>query len=91
MDNVAFHKTKLFKDFIHSICSKVLYTPPYSPQYNPIELAFSKIKSVYRKVNFTNDDMEYNVLQSIRSITSENLKAFYKHVESVIDAELAKN
>jgi len=44
MDNVA------LKDFVQSIHSNILYTPPYSPQYNPIELAFSTIKSAYRKL-----------------------------------------
>ena len=52
MDNVAFHKTKLFKDMLSETNNTVLYVPPYSPQYNPIEIAFSKIKSSYRKLNF---------------------------------------
>lgn len=86
MDNVAFHKSKLLKEYVNSIKSKILYTPPYSPQYNPIELAFSKIKTTYRKLNFVNDDMDANILSSITSVTSLDLHSFYKHVQKILDS-----
>jgi transposase len=85
MDNVAFHKTKLLKDYVHSTNNTILYTPPYSPQYNPIELAFSKIKSTYRKLNFIQDTLEDNILTSINSITLSDLKAFYRHVRRICE------
>ena len=84
MDNVAFHKTKSFKDMVHSMNNTILYTPPYSPQYNPIELAFSKIKTVYRKLNYVKDDLESNILESIASVSSLDLQAYYKHVNTVV-------
>ncbi len=75
LDNVAFHKTKVFKELAHSNNIKVLYTPPYSPEYNPIELVFSKIKTHYRKLNIQNDhDMVENIQGSIDSIKQQDLK-----------------
>ena len=43
MDNASIHKSKVFKDYFMNSHS-VMYNAPYSPQLNPIELAFSIIK-----------------------------------------------
>lgn len=89
MDNVAFHKTKLFKELIINTNNKVLYTPPYSPDYNPIELAFSKIKNTYRKLNFVeNNTIEENIHLSIQNITSNDCKGFFTHVDTIIKKNL---
>ena len=42
MDNVAFHKTKAVRDYIQTTKSIILFVPPYSPDYNPIEMVFFK-------------------------------------------------
>jgi transposase len=44
MDNVAFHKVAGVREAIESAGCSVVYLPPYSPDYNPIESAFSKLK-----------------------------------------------
>ena len=49
MDNVSFHHSKIITDYIQSIGCDVLYVPPYSPWFNPIELCFSIIKIDYYK------------------------------------------
>ena len=48
MDNVAFHKTVAVTDAIHSKRCIPIFTPPYSPQFNPIELVFSCLKQTLR-------------------------------------------
>ena len=48
MDNVRFHKTKLVQDLFDESTNKFLFIPPYSPEFNCIENAFSIIKSAYR-------------------------------------------
>ncbi len=65
MDNVAFHKTKVVKDYVTSTESNILFVPPYSPDYNPIELAFSKLKHNYRHSSPNLDNMIENILASI--------------------------
>jgi transposase len=51
MDNVAFHKTQQVKDVFSGVRlqHKLVYLPPYSPQLNPIELCFSKWKSIEKR------------------------------------------
>ena len=89
MDNVAFHKTKLFKDMLSETNNTVLYVPPYSPQYNPIEIAFSKIKSSYRKLNFLDSNsLESNILKSVQTLTANDLCSFYRSVTSIVQKNL---
>jgi hypothetical protein len=68
-----------------------MYLPPYSPDYNPIELAFSKIK---RSVQHSGDilqvamdgndaeneaEIHANFFCHVYSITEDNAKGWYKH------------
>ena len=48
MDNLSSHKVKGVVDLIESAGAKVWYLPPYSPDFNPIEQMWSKVKSVLR-------------------------------------------
>ena len=45
MDNAKFHKTKILFDLFRESKNTVLFIPPYSPQYNPIENVFGIIKN----------------------------------------------
>ena len=49
MDNLSSHKGHRVKDIIEAAGAKLLYLPPYSPDFNPIEMAFSKLKAMLRK------------------------------------------
>ena len=48
MDNLSSHKKAGVREAIESVGAKLLYLPPYSPDFNPIELAFSKFKRLLR-------------------------------------------
>ena len=48
MDNLSSHKVAGVVEAIESVGARVLYLPPYSPDLNPIELAFSKFKKLLR-------------------------------------------
>lgn len=48
MDNLSSHKTAGVREAIESVGAEVCYLPPYSPDLNPIELAFSKFKKLLR-------------------------------------------
>jgi transposase len=50
MDNLGAHRPKRVKELIDGQGCELLYLPAYSPDYNPIEEAFSKIKRFLRKV-----------------------------------------
>lgn len=49
MDNLPAHKVAGIRKMIKGAGASLLYLPPYSPDFNPIELAFSKLKSLLRK------------------------------------------
>jgi transposase len=48
MDNLATHKIRGVQEAIHSRGARLLYLPPYSPDFNPIEPMWSKIKQILR-------------------------------------------
>jgi transposase len=49
MDNLGSHKGAGVRDAIEAAGASLLYLPPYSPDFNPIENAFSKLKALLRK------------------------------------------
>jgi transposase len=49
MDNLGSHKGASVRAAIEAAGAKLLYLPPYSPDFNPIENAFSKLKALLRK------------------------------------------
>jgi transposase len=49
MDNLASHKAAAVRDAIEAAGASLLFLPPYSPDFNPIENAFAKLKALLRK------------------------------------------
>ena len=49
MDNLSSHKGQKVRERIEAVGASLLYLPPYSPDFNPIENAFAKLKAVLRK------------------------------------------
>ena len=49
LDNLPSHKGTKVRNLIHAAGTELVFLPPYSPDYNPIELAFSKLKALLRK------------------------------------------
>lgn len=78
MDNLSSHKgiEDLFKQ--HQI--NILYLPPYTPEYNPIEMMWEKIKKYLRK-NPSKDiqQLRLNITKAYQTITSQDIKSWFKH------------
>jgi len=49
MDNLSSHKGPRVREMIEAVGASLLYLPPYSPDFNPIEMAFAKLKALLRK------------------------------------------
>jgi len=49
MDNLSSHKGPRVRDLIRAAGAELLFLPPYSPDFNPIENAFAKLKALLRK------------------------------------------
>jgi transposase len=77
MDNVNFHKSKKLQLLMSTSTNKLLYIPPYSPQYNPIEEVFSQIKSYIKQCN--NKNVIDKFIKGIKQVTIQHLINYYKH------------
>ena len=49
MDNLPAHKSAAARNAIEAVGARLMFLPPYSPDFNPIEMAFSKLKALLRK------------------------------------------
>jgi len=50
MDNLSSHKRPIVQELIEAAKARLLFLPPYSPDFNPIEKAFSRLKAILRKI-----------------------------------------
>lgn len=76
MDNVSFHKSKEIKELILKSKNKIIYIPPYSPEYNPIEGVFHILKNKIRQ----KDEIinEKNITCTIGEINNKYQKMYKK-------------
>jgi transposase len=80
MDNLSSHKVKGVRRLIEKVGAEVLYLSPYSPDLNPIEKAWSKLKQLLRSAKArSRDELENAIAEAIRLITPDNAKAWFKH------------
>ena len=75
LDNLSSHKVADVKEAIESVGAKILYLPPYSPDFNPIELVFSKLKTLVRKSKVRKvEELWKNSANSVMSLRQMNAK-----------------
>jgi len=80
MDNLSSHKGARVRQLIESVGAAVLYLPPYSPDLNPIEPAFSKLKQLMRSAGHrTLEGLWTDVQRMLDRITPSDAAAFYRH------------
>jgi len=80
MDNLAAHKGEEVRELIEERGCEVLFLPPYSPDYNPIEEAFSKIKSLLRRAAArTREALIEAMGTAISAVTAGDAWGFFKH------------
>ena len=80
MDNLAAHKVHGVREMIEARGAKLLYLPPYSPDFNPIEKAWSKLKQHLRRVKArTLEQLHQTLAQALPTITPGNAQAWFHH------------
>ena len=80
MDNLSAHKSPRVDQLIEAAGARVLRLPPYSPDFNPIEMAISKMKALLRKLGRRSlEDLEAAIAEAMRSITKRDARGFIKH------------
>jgi transposase len=79
LDNLPAHKSPRVAELIEAAGAQVLYLPPYSPDFNPIERAISKIKTLLRKRGARSLNALYFAIgEALDSITDRNALAYIK-------------
>ena len=82
LDNASIHRSNVFKQLIEDHKNiNIIYNVPYMPEYNPIEMVFSKIKYFIRKQenNYNKVNLKNNILNSLKIVTPINLKNYFTH------------
>lgn len=80
MDNLAAHKTPDVRAAIRARGAEILFTPPYSPEFNPIEKAWAKLKDLIRRAETrTRQDFDDAVAKAIAEISDDNIRAWTAH------------
>jgi Transposase and inactivated derivatives len=80
IDNLASHKVAGVREAIEAVGAKLLYLPPYSPDLNPIELAFAKFKTGLRKAaERTVDDLWRRIGVLIHDFPPQECQNYFCH------------
>ena len=80
LDNVQTHKVEDARIAIEAVGARLLFLPPYSPDMNPIELAFSKLKALLRKAAArTNKSLWRALRAALARFTSQECANFLAH------------
>jgi transposase len=79
MDNLAAHKGPAVERLIQAVGAEVRYLPAYSPDLNPIEKMFSKLKAYLRKAAARTVDRLYEIMgDALRSVTDHDITGWFR-------------
>jgi transposase len=81
MDNLGAHRGERVRELVEARGCELLFLPPYSsPDFSPIEEAFSKIKALLRKVEArTGGDLVGAIGRALWAVTNQDSKGFFGH------------
>ena len=80
MDNLGAHKVKGVREQIEAAGARLLYLPSYSADFNPIEMAWSKLKNFLRKVAArTSEALDRAIGEGLHAVSAQDAYGFFKH------------
>lgn len=80
MDNLGAHRPKRVRDLIEDAGCELLYLPAYSPDYNPIEEAFAKLKHLLRKAAARSKGALVEATGvALSAVSSADARGFFEH------------
>ena len=80
MDNLSAHKGERIRELLEERGCELVYLPSYSPDLNPIEEAFSKIKGLVRKAEArTKEALMEAIGSALSAVTSGDARSFFEH------------
>lgn len=80
MDNLGAHRPRRIGELIEERGCELLYLPAYSPDYNPIEEAFAKVKHLLRKAAArTKEGLVEAIGVALSAVSSKDARGFFEH------------
>ena len=80
LDNLNVHKASQVERVAAERGAQVIWLPPYSPDFSPIEQCWSKIKTALRAAKArTREELEEALAQAIKRITKADIRGWFKH------------
>ena len=80
MDNLSAHKGSRVRELIESRGCELIYLPPYSPDFNPIEEAFAKLKALLRKAGARSREVLIEAMgRALEALTARDARNFFEH------------
>jgi transposase len=80
MDNLPAHKPARVRELIEERGCELIYLPSYSPDLNPIEEAFSKVKDMLRRAGARTKEALLEVLgQALSAVSSRDARGYFEH------------
>jgi transposase len=80
LDCLSSHKVRGVLDPIYAMGASVLFLPQYSPDFNPIELMWSKLKAVLRKLKArTHEELQIALQHALNAIALSDIKNWFIH------------
>jgi transposase len=79
-DNLSVHKTRAVQTLFEKAKVKLLFLPPYSPDLNPIEMCWSKLKTFLRATTAgTYEKLSEAISAAIKQITARDMQNWIRH------------
>lgn len=80
MDNLSVHKMRRVRELIEGCGCQLVFLPPYSPDLNPIEEAFAKIKTIMRRAKARSVEALFEATgQALCAVTERDARSFFAH------------
>lgn len=80
LDNLGAHRASRIEEIAVTCGARVIWLPPYSPDFSPIELMWSKVKTYLKKVKArTQEQLEKAIAQALKTITTNDCLNWFRH------------
>lgn len=87
LDNLSVHKAERIRRALEARQCQLLFLPPYSPDFTPIEQAFSKLKAILRGLGARTTAALWEAMRvAVEAITREDARAWFAHAGYALPA-----
>jgi transposase len=87
LDNLSVHKAEAVRTLVEAHGCQLLFLPPYSPDFSPIEHAFSKLKAILREIGARSQDaLDEAIRLALERISRADARAFFAHCHYTLPA-----